>query len=47
MPLPKNIPINIKPENVWAVLDTAEIDFEYDLTDVMEDSDTEFVVEHE
>ena len=47
MPLPQNIPINITPENVWAVLDAVESDFEDDLADVMEDSDTEFVVEDE
>ena len=34
-------------ENVWAVLDAVESDFENDLTHVMEDSDTEFVVEYE
>ena len=45
MPLPQNIPINITPENVWAVLEVVESDFEDDLADVMEDSDTEFVVE--
>ena len=47
MSLPQNIPINITPENVWAVLDAVESDFEDDLADVMEDSDTEFVVEDE
>ena len=47
MPLPQNIPINITPENVWAVLDAVESDFEDDLADVMEDSHTEFVVEDE
>ena len=47
MPLPQNIPINITPEDVWAVLDAVESDFEDDLADVMEDSDTEFVVEYE
>ena len=45
MPLPQNVPINITPENVWVVLDTVQSDFEDDLADVMEDSDTEFVVE--
>ena len=33
MPLPQNIPVNITTENVWAVLDTVESDFEDDLTD--------------
>ena len=47
MPLPQNIPINIISENVWAVLDAVESDFEDDLADVMEDSDTAFVVEEE
>ena len=47
MPLPQNIPINITPENVWAVLDAVESDFEDDLADVMENSYTEFVVEDE
>ena len=47
MPLPQNIPINITPENVWTVLDAVESDFDNDLADVMEDSDTEFVVENE
>ena len=45
MLLPQNIPIKITLENVWAVLDAVESDFEDDLVDVMEDSDTEFVVE--
>ena len=35
------------PENVWAVLDAVESDYEDDLADVMEGSDTEFVVEDE
>ena len=47
MPLPQNIPTNITPENVWAVLDALESDFEVHLADVMEDSDTEIVVEDE
>ena len=47
MPLPQNIPITITPENVWAVLDSVESDFEDELADVMEDSDTEFVIEDE
>ena len=47
MPLPQNIPINITPENVWAALDAVESDFEDDLADVLEDSDTKFVVEEE
>ena len=47
MPLPQNIPINITPEDIWAVLDVVESDFEDDLADVMEDSDAEFVVEDE
>ena len=47
MPLPQNMPIDITPENVWAVLGAVESDFEYDLADVMADSDTEFVVEDE
>ena len=47
MPLLQNIPINIAPENVWAVSDAVETDFKDDLPDVMEDSDTEFVVEDE
>ena len=47
MPLPQHIPINITPENVWAVLDAVESDYEDDLADVMEGSDTEFVVEDE
>ena len=47
MPLPQNVPINITPENVWTVLDAVEIDFGDDLVDVMEDSDTELVVEDE
>ena len=46
MPLPQNIPINITPENVWAILDSVESDYEDDLADVMEDSGTEFVVEN-
>ena len=45
MQLPQNEPINITPENVWAVLETVESDFEDDLADVMEDSDKESVVE--
>ena len=47
MPLPQNMPINITRENVWAVLDAVESDFEDDLADVMEHSGTEFVVEDE
>ena len=47
MPLPQSIPISITPENVWAVLDDVESDFEDDLADVMEDLDTEFVFEDE
>ena len=47
MSLPHNIPTNITPENVWAVLDAVESDFEDDLADVMEESDTEFVIEDE
>ena len=47
MPLPQNIPINITPENVCAIIDAVESDFEDDLANVMEDSDTEFVVEDE
>ena len=47
MPLPQNIPVNITPGNFWAVLDAVESDFEDDLVDVMQDSDTEFVVEDE
>ena len=39
MPLPQNLPINMTPENVWAVLDAVQSDFEDDLADVMEDSD--------
>ena len=46
MPLPQNIPINITPENVWAILDSVESDYEDDLADVMEGSGTEFVVEN-
>ena len=45
MPLPQNIPIDIIPEKIWAVLDAVESDFEDDLADVMEDSDTKFVFE--
>ena len=45
MPLPQNVPINFTPENIWVVLDAAQSDFEDDLADVMEGSDTEFVVE--
>ena len=33
MPLPQNIPNNITPENVWAVLDAVESDFEDVLAD--------------
>ena len=47
MPLPQNVPVNITPENVWTALGAVESDFEDDLADVMEDSDTEFVVEDE
>ena len=47
MPLPQNIPTKFTPENVWAVLDALESDFEVHLADVMEDSDTETVVEDE
>ena len=47
MPLPQNIPINITPEDIWAVLDVVESDFEDDLANVMEDLDAEFVVEDE
>ena len=47
MPLPQTIPIDITPDNVWAILDAVESDFEDDLADVMEDSDTEFVIEDE
>ena len=39
--------MNITPENVWAVLDDVKNDFEDDLADVTEDSDTEFAVEYE
>ena len=46
MPLPQNIPINITPENVLAILDSVESDYEDDLGDVMEDLGTEFVVEN-
>ena len=45
MPLPQNISIDIIPEKIWAVLDAVESDFEDDLADVMEDSDTKFVFE--
>ena len=31
MPLPQNIPINITPENFWAVLGAVQSDFEDDL----------------
>ena len=47
MPLPQRISVNITPENVWALLDEVDSDLEDDLADVMEDSDTEFVVEDE
>ena len=47
MLLPENIPVNITPENVWAVLDTVESDFGDDFADVMDDSGTEFGVEDE
>ena len=47
MPLPQYIPINITLENVWAVLDAMESDFKDDLADLMDESDTEFVVEDE
>ena len=47
MPLPQNIPNNITTENVRIVLDALESDFKHDLADVMEDSDTEYVVEDE
>ena len=36
---------NVTPENVWAISDSVESDYKNDLADVMEDSDTEFVVE--
>ena len=45
MPLLQNIPINITLENVRAILDSVESDQEDDLADVMEDSDTDFIVE--
>ena len=45
MPLPQKIPVDITPQNVWAILDSVDSDFEDELADVMEDSDTEFVVE--
>ena len=47
MLLPQNIPINITPENIWAVLDTVERDFEDGLVDIIKDTDIEFVVEDE
>ena len=47
MPLPQRISVNITPENVWALLDEVDSDLEDDLADVIEDSDTEFVVEDE
>ena len=47
MLLPQNIPINITPENVWAVLDAVKSDFKDHLADVMQDSDTDLVVEDE
>ena len=47
MPLQQNVQINIAPENVWAVLDALESNFEDDLANAMEDSNTELVVEDE
>ena len=38
MQFPQNIPINITPENVRAILDYVESDYENDLAHVMEDS---------
>ena len=45
IPLPRSIPINVTSENVWLILDSVKSYFEEELTDVMKDSDTEFVVE--
>ena len=45
IPLPWSIPINLTSENVWLILDSVKSYFEEELTDVMKDSDTEFVVE--
>ena len=45
MPLVQNIPINITPENVWAISDSVERDYKDDLADAMEDSDTESFVD--
>ena len=47
MPFSQNIPINITPESVWAVLDAAESDFDDNLANVMDDSGRKFVVEDE
>ena len=44
-PVPQNIPINITTENVWTILHSVESDYEKELVDVMEDSNTEFIVE--
>ena len=45
IPLPQKIPVDITSQNVRAILDSVDSDFEDELADVMEDSDTEFVVE--
>ena len=45
MALLQNIPIKITLENVWAILDSVESDYEDNLADVREDLDTDFVVE--
>ena len=45
MPFLQNIPINITPESVCAVLDSVESDFENNLADGMDDSDGKLVVE--
>ena len=37
--------IHVTSENVWLILDSVKSYFEEELTDVMKDSDTEFVVE--
>ena len=47
MLLPQNIPINITPENVWAVLDAVKTDFKDHLAEVMQDSKTDLMVENE